>query len=50
MALQSVLPGVEHYILEAKRLGLKLGLASSASRAWVAAILANWDSKPILTA
>lgn len=33
--LQSVMPGVEGYISEAKRLGLKLGLASSSSRAWV---------------
>ena len=35
MALQSLLPGVERTILEAKRLGLKLGVASSASGAWV---------------
>lgn len=30
-----LLPGVEEYIAEAKRLGLKLGMASSSSRAWV---------------
>ena len=35
MAAQSVLPGVQEYILEAKRLGLRLGLASSSSREWV---------------
>ena len=32
---QSVLPGVTDYIADAKRLGLKLGLASSSSRDWV---------------
>ncbi len=35
LALKNVLPGVEFYILDAKRLGLKLGVASSSSRAWV---------------
>lgn len=30
-----LLPGVAEYIAEAKRLGLKLGMASSSSRAWV---------------
>lgn len=35
LALKTVLPGVEAYILDAKRLGLKLGVASSSSRAWV---------------
>ncbi len=35
LALKTVLPGVESYILDAKRLGLKLGVASSSSRAWV---------------
>jgi HAD superfamily hydrolase (TIGR01509 family) len=35
LALKSVLPGVENYIESAKRLGLKLGVASSSSRAWV---------------
>ncbi|MEW6300050.1 MAG: HAD-IA family hydrolase [Thermodesulfobacteriota bacterium] len=32
---QALLPGVEGYITEAKRLGLKLGVASSSSREWV---------------
>ena len=32
---QPVLPGVEDYIAEAKRLGLKIGLASSSSHDWV---------------
>jgi len=35
LALKNVLPGVESYILDAKRLCLKLGVASSSSRAWV---------------
>ena len=33
---QSPLPGVQDYITEAKRLGLKLGVASSSPRDWVA--------------
>lgn len=32
---QSVLPGVMDYLAAAKRLGLKLGVASSSSREWV---------------
>ena len=32
---ESVLPGVEEYIADAKRLGLKLGLASSSDCEWV---------------
>jgi len=32
---QPLLPGVEAYIQDAKRLGLRLGVASSSSRAWV---------------
>ena len=32
---QPVLPGVEDYIANAKRLGLKLGVASSSTRHWV---------------
>ena len=35
LALKSTLPGVEHYLRDAKRLGLKLGVASSSSRGWV---------------
>ncbi len=33
--LQSVLPGVRDYLREARRLRLKIGLASSSDRAWV---------------
>ncbi|MDQ2903428.1 MAG: HAD family hydrolase [Ktedonobacteraceae bacterium] len=33
---QSILPGVEQYIADARRLGLKIGLASSSSRGWAA--------------
>jgi HAD superfamily hydrolase (TIGR01509 family) len=32
---QVVLPGVEQYLNEARRLGLKIGLASNSSRTWV---------------
>lgn len=32
---QPILPGVKNYITDAKRLGLKLGLASTSSRDWV---------------
>lgn len=32
---QPIMPGVEEYLLEAQRLGLKLGVASSSSRQWV---------------
>jgi HAD superfamily hydrolase (TIGR01509 family) len=35
LAAQSILPGVEDYLNDAKRLGLKLGVASSSSRSWV---------------
>ncbi len=41
MATQSVLPGVRDYIADARRLGLKLGLASSSSRAWVTGYLSQ---------
>jgi len=33
--IQSTLPGVAQYIADAKRLGLKLGVASSSDRPWV---------------
>lgn len=39
--LQPTLPGVEDYIADAKRLGLKLGLASSSDREWVLAHLSR---------
>jgi beta-phosphoglucomutase-like phosphatase (HAD superfamily) len=32
---QPILPGVERYITDAKRLGLKIGLASSSGGEWV---------------
>ncbi len=32
---QPVLPGVEQYLQDARRLGLRIGLASSSSRTWV---------------
>jgi HAD superfamily hydrolase (TIGR01509 family) len=35
IALQRVLPGVLDYLEDAKRLGLRLSIASSSSRAWV---------------
>ena len=35
VALQETLPGVENYLSEARRLGLRVGLASNSSRAWV---------------
>jgi HAD superfamily hydrolase (TIGR01509 family) len=35
IAAESALPGVEEYIADAKRLGLKLGLASSSDCPWV---------------
>lgn len=37
--LQTALPGVELYLNEAKRLGLKIGLASSSSKKWIYAHL-----------
>lgn len=41
VAAQTVLPGVEEYIAAAERLGLRLGVASSSSRGWVAGHLAR---------
>jgi HAD superfamily hydrolase (TIGR01509 family) len=35
LGANSALPGVREYIAEAKRLGLRLGVASSSSREWV---------------
>lgn len=35
LAAEVVLPGVEAYLQDAKRFGLKIGLASSSSRDWV---------------
>jgi HAD superfamily hydrolase (TIGR01509 family) len=35
IAAQPLLPGVEGYVADARRLGLRLGVASSSDRAWV---------------
>jgi HAD superfamily hydrolase (TIGR01509 family) len=35
IAAQTVLPGVHDYLVEARRLGLHVGVASSSSRTWV---------------
>src|SRR5919109_1140572 len=40
-AAQPVLPGVQEYIAAARRLGLKLGIASSSPRAWIVEHLAR---------
>jgi len=42
VAAQGVLPGVEDYLAAARHLGLKVGLASSSSRAWVAGYLTQF--------
>ncbi len=39
LAVQTVLPGVESYLAEARQLGLKIGLASSSDHSWVDAHL-----------
>ena len=41
LATQTVLPGVQEYLVDAARLGLQLGVASSSSRAWVTGHLAR---------
>jgi HAD superfamily hydrolase (TIGR01509 family) len=41
LAPQTVLPGVQEYLVDAARLGLQLGVASSSSRAWVTGHLAR---------
>ena len=41
LALKTVLPGGETYLIEAKRLGLKCAVASSSTRAWVTDHLAR---------
>lgn len=35
IALESVRPGITDYLIEGRRLGLKLGVASSSTRSWV---------------
>jgi HAD superfamily hydrolase (TIGR01509 family) len=39
LAVQTILPGVEDYLAEARQLGLKIGLASSSDHSWVDAHL-----------
>jgi len=46
MVHQMALPGVENYLNEAKRLGIKIGLASSAPRDWVMPNLAELGLTP----
>ncbi len=41
LAAEVLLPGIESYIHDAKHLGMKVGLASSSSRAWVYGHLAR---------
>jgi len=43
---QAVLPGVREYIAEAKRLGLRLAVASSSSREWVVGNLTEHGLSP----
>lgn len=43
LAAEVLLPGVETYLHAAKRLGLKIGLASSSSRDWVYGHLSRLD-------
>jgi HAD superfamily hydrolase (TIGR01509 family) len=43
---QAVLPGIREYIAEAKRLGLRLGVASSSSREWVVGNLTELGLSP----
>ncbi len=44
---QPVLPGVEDHLREAKQRGLKLGVASSSSREWVAGHLERLELLPL---
>jgi HAD superfamily hydrolase (TIGR01509 family) len=41
LAAEVLLPGIESYLHDAKRLGIKVGLASSSSRAWVSGHLSR---------
>lgn len=47
---QTILPGVEDYIHEARALGLKLGVASSGRCAWIEAQLARLGLRPYFAA
>ena len=44
--VQPILPGVKEYIADAKRLGMRLGVASSSSREWVVGHLARLGLSP----
>ena len=46
MAGQSLLPGVREYVLEAKRLGLQTGIASSSPREWIVSRLGPLGLEP----
>jgi HAD superfamily hydrolase (TIGR01509 family) len=46
MAGQSLLPGVREYVLEAKRLGLQTGIASSSPRDWIVSHLGSLGLEP----
>jgi HAD superfamily hydrolase (TIGR01509 family) len=41
LAVETILPGVQDYLVDSTRLGLQLGVASSSSRAWVTGHLAR---------
>lgn len=43
IAQRDVLPGVREYVAEARQLGVRLGVASSSSRAWVEGHLGRLD-------
>jgi HAD superfamily hydrolase (TIGR01509 family) len=46
ITIQPILPGVEDYIADAKRLGMQLGVASSSSRQWVVGHLTRLGLSP----
>lgn len=43
MSQKHLRPGVESYLISAKRMGLKIGMATSSSRSWVEEILNNYS-------
>jgi HAD superfamily hydrolase (TIGR01509 family) len=49
LALETVLPGVQDYLVDATRMGFQLGVASSSSRAWVSGHLARLGLLPHFT-
>lgn len=46
IAAQPARPGVENYLADARRLGLKVGVASSSSREWVTGYLEQLGLRP----